>query len=599
MNKSMQKRLRFFSAATLLVMLVLTARLAWLQIYRHDYYFSRAETNRIRPLPVTAPRGIIYDRHGEVLAGNRAGFTVSLLDLPKRDRPEVARFLATLLETDEGWIHQRIAERRFSTFAPIRLKNDVSPGVVARVREQQLELPGVIIETQPVRYYPGGGQAAHLLGYVGEISPEELQIAMEQGVAYRAGDNIGKVGLESAWESKLRGRDGTLLVETNRFGQRVSVLDQEPPLPGYNLQLTLDAGLQRTAEQSLAGVITAAREAGNEQAGRGAIVVMDPRSGEILALASYPAFDPNSISLDFPALGKDRDQPLVNKAILGTYAIGSTMKMVGAVAGLEEGVLDERTRIVCSGPKIFFRGENPRGCFRGAVHGALNVVQALAKSCNIFFFELSLRLGIDTMERYAHDFGFGQPTGLQDISGEAHGVFDSRERRRSRGTRWYPGDVLSVAVGQANTRVTPLQLANYAAMLANGGIHYRPRLVRAVTNNQGEEVYRSGPEILRRLDYSEETWHIVRRGLESVTAPGGTAATLFRLPVRIAGKTGTAQVGGRDSLLKPHTLFVGYAPAQAPEIAFAVIFEHGESGALTTLPVVESVVGEYFREAGE
>ena len=243
MNKSMLKRLRFFSAATLLVMLVLTARLAWLQIYRYDYYFSRAETNRIRALPVTAPRGIIYDRHGEVLAGNRAGFTVSLLDLPKRDRPEVARFLATLLETDEDWIHERIAERRFSTFAPIRLKNDVSPEVVARVREQQLELPGVIIETQPVRYYPGGSLAAHLLGYVGEIGPEELQRATEQGAAYRAGDNIGKFGLESAWESKLRGRDGTLLVETNRFGQRVSVLDQENPLPGHNLQLTLEARL--------------------------------------------------------------------------------------------------------------------------------------------------------------------------------------------------------------------------------------------------------------------------------------------------------------------------------------------------------------------
>lgn len=326
---------------------------------------------------------------------------------------------------------------------------------------------------------------------------------------------------------------------------------------------------------------------------------MDPRSGEILALVSYPAFDPNSISLDFPALRDDRDQPLVNKAILGTYPIGSTMKMVGAVAGLEEGVLDERTRIVCSGPKIFFRGENPRGCFRGAAHGPLNVVRALAKSCNIFFFELSLRLGIDTMERYAHDFGFGRLTGLQDITGEADGVFDSREQRRSRGTRWHPGDVLSVAVGQANTRVTPLQLANYAALLANGGIHYRPRLVRAVTNHQGEEVYRSEPEILRSLEYSEETWHIVRQGMESVTAPGGTAATLFRLPVRIAGKTGTAQVGGPDTNLSPHTLFVGYAPAEAPEIAFAVIVEHGESGALTTLPLVEALVGEYFREAGE
>jgi penicillin-binding protein 2 len=595
----MQKRLRYFSGATLLVMLVLAARLAWLQIYRYDYYFARAETNRTRELPVTAARGTVYDRNGQVLAGSRAGFTVSLLDLAKRDRPEVVRFLSSLLEMDENLILQRIAERRFSTFAPIRLKNDVSPEVVARIRERQLELPGVIIETQPVRSYPRGALAAHLLGYVGEITAERLQQAAEQGVAYRVGDIVGRDGLESTWERLLRGQDGTLHVETNHFGQRVRVLDQENPVPGHNLHLTLDVRLQQAAEQSLAGVITAAREAGNGQAGKGAVVVLDPRSGEILALASYPAFDPNTISRDFPALEANRDRPLVNKAIQGAYPIGSTMKMVGAVAGLEEEVISERSRITCSGPKVFFRGENPRGCFRGAVHGALNVVQALAKSCNVFFFELSLRLGIDTMERYAHDLGFGRPSGLQDIGGEAAGRFDSRERRRSLGTRWFPGDVLSVAIGQADTRVTPLQMANYAAMLANGGIHYRPRLVRTVTDHQGEVVYRSEPEILNRLEFREETWRTVRRGLESVTGPGGTAATLFGLPVRVAGKTGTAQVSGRDAEQPPHTLFVGYAPAEAPEIAFAVIVEHGESGALTTLPVVGALVGEYFREAGE
>lgn len=599
MNKSMQKRLRFFSVVTLLLMLVLTGRLAWLQIYRYDYYFARAETNRIRELPVTAPRGTIHDRNGEVLAGSRAGFTVSLLDLTRRDRPEVVRYLSGLLEMDEDSIMQKITERRFSTFAPIRLKNDVSGQVVAKIRERQLELPGVIIETQPVRDYPGGSLFAHLLGYVGEISPERLQLAAEQGITYRPGDIVGRAGLESTWERLLRGQDGILHVETNHFGQRVRVLDQEDPVPGHNLQLTVDARLQRTVEQALSGVIATEREAGNEQAGKGAVVVLDPRNGEIVALAAYPAFDPNTITIDFPVLKKGRDEPLVNKAVQGIYPIGSTMKMAGAVAGLEEEVIGPGSRISCTGPKVFFRGEEPRGCFRGAVHGALNVVQALAKSCNIFFFELSLRLGIDTMERYAHDLGFGQPTGLQDIEGEASGVFDSRNWRRSRNDRWNHGDVLSVAIGQADTRVTPLQLANYAALLANGGIHYRPRLVRTVTDHRGQEVYRSGPEELRRLEYSEETWQTVREGLTSVTAPGGTAASLFRLPVRVAGKTGTAQVGGRDSKIKAHSLFVGYAPADAPEIAFAVIVEHGESGARTTLPVVEALINGYFADPGK
>lgn len=593
MNKYMLKRLRFFMMIALLVMLLLVARLAWLQIYRHDYYFARAEDNRIRELPVTAARGEIYDRHGELLAGSRPGFTVSLLDFPKHDRPEVIRFLSELLEMEEGLIQRRIAAQRYRTFAPIRLKNDVSAEVVAKIRERQLELPGVIIETEPVRRYPNDSLAAHVLGHVGEIGPEQLRRLAEQDISYRSGDKIGAFGLESAWEQTLRGQDGRLIVETNRYGQRVRVLGKENPIPGGRLHLTLDVRLQRIIEQAFSETVTAAREQGNDQAGRGAVVILNPNNGEILAMASFPAYNPNTISKDIDALNADPNNPQVNRTIFDGYPAGSTLKMLGAVAGLEEGVLSEKTRIICTGRKIFFRGERPRACFRGTVHGALNVVEALAKSCNIFFFELALLLGIDTLERYARDLGFGLTTGLTDIGGESGGIFDSREWRRSRNERWNIGDVLSVAIGQADTQITPLQLANYAAMLANGGFHYRPRLLQSVTDYRGETVYRAEPEVLRRLLYNEETWRVVRQGMEAVTLPGGTAASLRQLPVRLAGKTGTAETGGQGTDRRPHSLFVGYAPAEAPEIAIAVIVEHVETG--TVVPLVARIISEYYQ----
>jgi penicillin-binding protein 2 len=586
MSKSMLKRLRIFMLLVLLAMVGLGARLYWLQIHQYDFYFARAETNRIRELPVTAARGEIFDRNGEVLVANRPGFTVSLLDLPKREQPEVIAYLSELLEMDEEKIRTEMSNQQFRAFAPIRLKRDVSAEVVAQIGERRMDLPGVIIETEPIRYYTRNNFAAHVLGYTSTISPVLWQQKREEGQTYRLTDQIGITGIESSYESYLRGIDGKLFVEANRFGRRIRTLGKEDPVPGHSLYLTIDSRLQEIVERSLVKVIEDGIAAGNTQLGKGAVVAIDPRNGEILAMASYPDYNLNAIREDIKMLEADPSHPLFNKAFRGGYPVGSTYKMAVAVAGLEEGLINANSIITCTGRKQFFPGDMFRACFDSRVHGSLNVRDAIARSCNIFFFELGVRLGIDRITTYAESLGFGNVTGLTDLAGERPGVL----LRRQPGRRWNPGDVLTAAIGQGHM-ITPLQLANYTAMLANGGIHYRPRLVKEVVSHRGETVYRAEPEVLNNLGYSDKTWQAVQQGMVATVLPGGTGSMLRHLPVKVAGKTGSAESSPGKM---PHSLFVGYAPAEAPEIAIALIVEHGGLGYQAAVPLTNLIFSQYY-----
>jgi penicillin-binding protein 2 len=586
MSKTMIKRLRIFTALVLAVILTLGARLAWLQIYNYDQYFARAEYNRTRVLPVTAPRGEIFDRSGELLVANRPGFTVSLLDLPKREQPDVISYLSELLEMEEEAIREEIWKQRFSSFAPIRLKRDVSAQVVAKIGERRMDLPGVIIETEPIRYYVNNNFAAHVLGYVNQIDRELLQQKREQGEFYRANDLIGRSGIESTWEQYLRGTEGSLYVEANSVGRRVSVLGKENPVAGHNLHLTLDSRLQDIAERALEQIISEGREAGNTQLGKGAVVALNPNNGEVLAMVSYPGYNPNTVSQDWASLSTDPDNPLFNKVVRGGYPVGSTFKMAVAVAGLEEGIINERSIITCTGRKQFFAGDIPRGCYNQTVHGSLNVIDAIAKSCNIFFFELGVRLGIDRMISYAEDLSLGSMTGMTDLGRENIGIL----LRRQPGKRWNPGDVLTAAIGQGHM-ITPLQLANYTAMLANKGTHYKPFLVNTVVDHKGETIFQAEPEIINQLDYSEKTWAALHKGMEATTSPGGTGSVLRTLPVKVAAKTGSAE---SKAGWNAHSLFVGYAPAEAPEIAIVIIIEHGGLGFQAAIPAANLILREYF-----
>lgn len=598
-SKSLHKRLRVFSAAVLMVTLLLTARLAWLQIYQYEVYYDRAENNRQRALPIAATRGEIFDTHGQLLASNRTGFAISILDLSSKDAPNVISYLSELLEIEEKELQARIHQQRYRRFAPIRLATDVSVEVVAKIEERRLELPGVLIEKLPIRYYERNSLAAHALGYVGIITEKLLLQMNEDGTYYRGTDYIGREGVERTWEQYLRGEEGTELVETNRLGRRTRVLSREEPVPGNNLYLTIDARLQEISERVLAEVIADLREQGNNQVGKGAVVVLDPNNGAILAMVSYPTYDLNTVLAKdvYPELlGNTVDRPLVNKAIGGAYPVGSTYKMVSAIGALEEGLINERSIVTCAGVKNFFREPKPRRCYNSTVHGSLNVVQALAKSCNIFFYEMGQRLGIDRLTKYGSDFGFGQKTGLIDLLGESAGVLDSKEGRTNRKNPWYPGDVLTAAIGQGHM-ITPLQLANYGAMLANGGIHYRPHLVRQAVDHAGNVVFEVEPEVLNQIEYSEKTWEVVRKGMEAVTEPGGTGSSMRLLPVKVAGKTGSAQAGLLDSGIFAHSLFVGYAPAAAPQMAIAVIVEHGRLGGQAAVPTANRILAEYYAPA--
>ncbi|MCR3923225.1 MAG: penicillin-binding transpeptidase domain-containing protein, partial [Firmicutes bacterium] len=411
MSKSLQKRLRMFSFAVILVTLSLTARLAWLQIYNYDHYLSEADNNRLRDLPITATRGEMLDINGLKLATNRPGFSVSLLDLDRQKAADVIDYLSKTLEIDELEIYDKINQQQYKSFAPIRIANDVSAEVVAKLEERRIDLPGVLIETQPVREYPEQTLGAHILGYVGVIRAAQYQEMKTDG--YRFTDVIGQSGLESTWEQRLRGQDGILRVETNHYGSRVRVIDKTDPVPGHNLQLTVDARLQSIAERAIAEVIANLTEKGNEQVGKGAVVALDPSTGGILAMVSFPSFNPNTFFKDYADIQADPNKPETNKAIQGTYPVGSTYKLVGTLAALEEGVITDQTRVTCLGVKTFF-GSDRRRCFNSRAHGPLNVYGALRVSCNIFYYEMGFRLGVERLTAYAKDFGFGNVTGLTD-----------------------------------------------------------------------------------------------------------------------------------------------------------------------------------------
>lgn len=582
MNKSLQRRFRVFSGLAVLMMLLLTARLAWLQIYNHEYYRASAENNRQRQLPIEAPRGEIFDVNGELLATNRSRFAVSLLGFDLQDGDTI-RYLAQLIAVDEEYIRNRIRGERFRSFVPIQIANNISPEVVAKLEERRLDLPGVIIETQLVRDYVHGNLAAHVLGYVGPISRRQIEQMQAQQIFYRGTDHIGQVGVEHSWEQALRGQQGTLLVEKNRFGRRTRILAKEEPVPGNSLYLTLDLRLQKIAEQALRQTIESLIKDGNTQAGRGAIVILDPNSGAIRAMVSYPDYNLNTFRQNINELKADRNAPFVNKAIQDFFPVGSTFKMLTGIAGLQEGIINENSRFTCRGVATFFGGQRTARCL--GVHGSISIVPAIARSCNVFFYELAYRLGIDMLTSYAESFGFGSSVGLKDLGGEAAGLINSRKR-----LDFQPGDLMGAAIGQGHD-ITALQMANFAAMLANGGTHFRPYLVQQTRNHAGNVLFNAEPEVLRQLEFSDKNWDIIRQGMKNVTDFGGTASRMRQLPVKVAGKTGTAEVPPHYS----HSVFVGFAPAEAPELAFFVIVKNAlHRPGSSAVPIISRIISEYY-----
>lgn len=567
---------------SVLVIAVLIGRAAYLQIYQGEYYAGLADGNRIRIVPSMAPRGTFYDRNGELLVTNRPGFSVSLLPLTAPISDDVIDRLSDLLKVPTDEIKTKIAGH--SGFNPIRIKTDVTPDIVSIIEEQKSQYPGVVIEVTPIRDYILKQEGAHTFGYVSEINDTELEKMKDEG--YKSGDIIGKFGLEKVYDKELRGENGGQQVEVDVSGKPVQILGRKEPIPGDDLELTIDINLQQAAEKAVDEQLT---QIGAHAA---AAVVMNPQTGEILAMVSRPAFDPNLFahgisSKDWNQLNNNPYHPMDNKTITGEYPPGSTFKIVTGTAALTEGVVTPDEQIFDSGHHWII----PKGNADGEALGWLNFRTALAHSDNVYFYEMGNRLGIDRLEKYARMFGLGAKTGI-DLPYEATGLVANRRYKEKNfdDGEWYLSETFDAAIGQGFNLVTPLQAAMVMGEIAADGKRYKPHVVNRIIAPDGSVVKDFQPELLSQLDVPEEDIKLVQDGLHDVTKYG-TATSSFRgFTVDIAGKTGTAENSqGRD-----HGWFVAYGPFDNPNIVVAVIVENGGYGSQSAVPIGRKILEAAF-----
>jgi penicillin-binding protein 2 len=589
----LRRRARLLYALLAVIFLGLTTRLVFLQIVNGERYTYLSENNRIRIKRVPGTRGMIFDRHGQLLVDSRPSFDLIFVPEDSQDPKDTLRLLARYLKRDENEMLKIYEDGRSrAAFDEMVLGRDVDWSVVVAVESHQLELPGVTLRTRPRRSYADGPMAAHVLGYLGEINQRQLKLLKDQG--YVVGDEIGQYGLERRWEELLRGQSGGQQVEVDALGRRVRVLHEVSDVPGYTVRLTLDRQMQEAAYEALKGK-------------EGTIVALDVNSGAVLALASTPAFDPNVFargikSEEWSALVKDQLRPLSNRAVQGQFPPGSTFKIIMAIAGLEEGVINPESYI--QDPGFFSFGNRSFRDWKKGGHGAVNLHRAIVESCDTYFYQVGAKLGIDRIAKWARAFGLGEKTGIA-LDDEKSGVIPDTEWKRKRFRQpWFPGETISVAIGQGYVTVTPLQLANMMAAVANGGKLFRPYLVSKVESVDGVTVREYEPELIRQVELKPDTWKRVRAALADVVSGAGGTGGAARSPlIQIAGKTGTAQViEMKGAYLKSehlaydnrdHAWFVAYASAENPQVAIVVLVEHGGHGGEAAAPLAKKVLEKF------
>ncbi|KYZ74979.1 peptidoglycan glycosyltransferase [Anaerosporomusa subterranea] len=583
------RRLTIFGGIIAAVIGLLVLRLAWMQLLHGPQYKKQADENRVRQRTEYAPRGEIRDRHGAVLVASRPSFAVSIIPAEFTNRAATSEILVAATGIQSEIINAKLKEGEKFPYTPIRLKHDLDSAVLAKIEERKRDLPGVIIEPIAVRHYIYGQLAAHLFGYVGGISEEEY--AKRKNAGYSPQDRIGLTGLERLREDRLRGINGGWQVEINAEGNEVRRLGESPTTPGHTLLLTLDANLQKAAEDALELQVNTSRRIG-EPAKGGAVVVLSTRTGGVLALASNPAYDPNLFAdglndKEWNSIIKNPNNPLTNRATSGVYPPASVFKIVTAAAALDTGltteteIFDDKGVYSLSGWKFF--GWNTKGL------GRLNIAGALAMSSDPVFYELGHRLGADTLASYALTFGYGKASGIE--LPEEHGLVPTEEWKvNTYGEQWYPGETLIAAIGQGYYLATPLQQAMLLQAVANGGIAYRPMIVEKILSPQGVVVETFLPEVSRTLYLKPESWETIRKGLVEVTTSGTASAVFKGFPHTVAGKTGSAETGRKAT----HAWFACYAPAEAPEVAVVAFVEDGGEGSVAAAPIARKVLEAYF-----
>jgi len=592
-------RQRNFTAVVGIIFALVLLRLFTMQVLQGGKYRELSEENRIRVEVIAAPRGDIRDRNGLLLADNVPSFTVTLDPFDKTyvDNPglldsTVAR-LGVILGVDATLLREKVQHDGRQSFLPVRLRRNVDRTTVAYVAEHESVLPGVDVEFEPLRRYPLGLMASHLLGYVGEVSDKELEDP--DRAEYLRGDLIGKMGIERQYESYLRGEAGKRFVEVNAMGRKAELLGEKHPIQpkqGAALTLTIDANLQRAAEQAFA------------PGARGAAVALDPRTGEVLALASKPNYDPNEFSTGitqerWSALSEGGNFPLFNRAIQAAYPPGSTLKPFVALAGLMTGAIQPGTtfRETCNGAFQF--GRRSFKCWNPQGHGTLALRDAVARSCDVYFYQLGIRLGLDRLADFMKRIHVSDRSGV-DLPQERRGLFPDAvwyDKRYGAG-KWSRGLVLNLAIGQGETSLTPIKLAQLTSLIANGGTMIRPHVIREVEED-GRRVtglIATQDSIGVRIDLSPAALASVRAAMEAVVADEhGTGYGARVDSVRVAGKTGTAQnPHGND-----HALFIGFAPVDNPRIAVAVLVENAGHGSTAAAPIAQKMLQAFFHPAAD
>ena len=572
-----KKRLNNLFILIIICFAVLIVNLWYLQIIKGQEYEQRAINNCIRSLVEEAPRGEIFDKNGNLLITNRPAVNFTVIPAEIEDYNIVSRQLSSIMLLEESYLINKFEQLKQRPFQAQTVVRDLEKEQIIAVEEQKYKFKGTLLTVQPERKYLYQDLAAHLLGYVNEISEEELQSSNYQHLS--GGDIVGKSGIEKYYDAYLRGTKGSKEVEVDALGREVLTLKSVEPIAGNDIYLTIDSKLQLYIQELMAGL-------------KGTAIITEANSGKILAMVSQPGYDPNlftqQISTEqWQGIVNSKDNILCNRSIQGVYPPGSVFKLITAIAALEEGTVGLNDRIYC--PGSFKLGDSTFKCWRETGHGNQSFLDAISNSCNVFFYNMGQRLGIDKLNHYATMFGLGEKTDI-DLPGELTGLVPSQEwKRRTFNQVWFPGDNINLAIGQGYLLTTPFQIHNMLCIITNDGNVYRQYHVDRIVSQSGDVIKRYEPEIIRKVNVSADTFRVVKEGMKKVVEEGtGFNARIEGLS--LAGKTGTAQNPQGEN----HGWFVGFAPFQNPEICITVFVEHGGDGSQSAAPIAGEIIKYYF-----
>lgn len=600
-REQVKQRYVVLGVAVLCVLAILLVRAWSLQVLAGEEFAAAAENNRVREVVLDAPRGRILDRNGDPLVQNRASLAVTVAGSARHDEELLYR-LSVILDMPLDDVLERAASTREAPLAPRVIAVDVPMDIVARLVERESEFPGVEVSVAPVREYPQGTVAAHVLGYTGEISERGLEAPGMEG--YALGDVVGKAGAEYQFEAVLRGEKGYQRLEVDAMGSPRRVLEEAEPVEGLDVVLTIDSGVQQVAEEALRRAFVDARGDDFPNASAGAAVALDVRTGEVLAMVSVPTFDPAQFvggidPEEWTALNSEEsDYPLLNRAIKALYPPASTFKAVTGLAGLEAGVTSERHSYRCAGRWAGMGEDWAKYCWYRGGHGITGFTEGIARSCNVVFYEIGYdfdQRGQEELQAYARRLGLGSKTGV-DLPGEVSGrVPDAAWKAEFNADypeyqAWLPGDTVNVAIGQGDVLVTPMQMAMVYSAIATGGDVMRPRVLREVVNSRGETVRSVDPQVAFEAGLAPGARNVMHAALREAVDYGSGASAFRGFPVPVAGKTGTAQVVGKDEL----AWFAGYAPADDPQYVVVVAVEQGGFGGAVAAPAARQVFSALF-----